>query len=137
MANTPALSQSLQGEAALSRVDRDWLTVLGCGICLMLSVGSLLIYVFGVFVRPLAIQFHWTRTQVASALVIGQFVVAFSSPVWGFLVDRFGPRRVTCGIYTYFTAYSRCWAAAHHPSATRPCWCAALSATLAWRSAFR
>ena len=91
MANPPALSPSFESGTPL---DRDWLTVFGCGICLMLSVGSLLIYVFGVFVRPLAGQFHWTRTQVASALVIGQFVVAFSSPVWGFLVDRYGPRRV-------------------------------------------
>ncbi len=91
MANSQSLTQSLDHGTLL---DRDWLTVLSCGICLMLSVGSLLIYVFGVFVRPLAGQFHWTRTQVASALVIGQFVVAFSSPIWGFLVERYGPRRV-------------------------------------------
>ncbi len=91
MANAESLSPSLESGAPL---DRDWLTVLGCGICLMLSVGSLLIYVFGVFVRPLAGQFHWTRTQVASALVIGQFVVALSSPLWGFLIEHYGPRRV-------------------------------------------
>ena len=74
--------------------DRDWLTVLACAICLLLSVGTLLVYVFGVFVRPLAGQFHWTRTQVATALITGEFVVAISAPVWGWLIDRFGPRRV-------------------------------------------
>ena len=91
MAETQPLSHSTE---SAERMDRDWLTVLGCGICLVLSVGSLLLYVFGVFVRPLTGQFHWTRTQVATALVIGQFVVALSSPLWGYLIQRFGPRRI-------------------------------------------
>ncbi len=75
-------------------MDRDWLTVVCCGICLLLSVGSLLIYVFGVFVRPLSGEFHWTRTQVSIALVTGEFAVALTAPLWGWLIDRFGPRRV-------------------------------------------
>ena len=75
-------------------LDRDWLTVVACGICLILSVGSLLVYSFGVFVRPLAHDFHWTRTQVSAALSIGQFAVALGAPLWGWLIDRFGPRRV-------------------------------------------
>lgn len=91
MANTQPLPNSLESAVL---VDRDWLTVLGCGICLVLSVGPLLLYVFGVFVRPLTGEFHWTRTQVATALVIGQFVVALSSPLWGFLIESFGPRRI-------------------------------------------
>ncbi len=74
--------------------DRDWLSVFACGVCYLLSVGTLLVYVFGVFVRPLAGQFHWTRTQVATALITGQFMVAVTGPVWGWLIDRFGPRRV-------------------------------------------
>ncbi len=91
MANTQPLSHPRESAPLL---DRDWLTVLGCGICLLISIGSLLVYLFGVFVRPLTGEFHWTRTQVATALVIGQFVVALSSPLWGFLIERFGPRRV-------------------------------------------
>ena len=75
-------------------LDRDWLTVAACGLCYLLSVGTLLVYVFGIFVRPLAAQFHWTRTQVSSALTVGQFTVALSAPLWGWLIDRYGPRRV-------------------------------------------
>ena len=74
--------------------DRDWLMVVACGICFTLSVGTLLLYSFGVFIRPLAREFHWTRTQISLAVSIGQFVVALSAPFWGYLVDRFGPRRV-------------------------------------------
>ncbi len=77
-----------------SQMDRDWLTVAACGVCFLLSVGTLLVYVFGIFVRPLAAQFHWSRTQVSSALTAGQFIVALSAPVWGWLIDRYGPRRV-------------------------------------------
>ncbi len=74
--------------------DRDWLTVAACGVCFLLSVGPLLIYIFGVFVRPLAGEFHWTRTQVATALITGQFMVAVTAPLWGWLIDRYGPRRI-------------------------------------------
>ncbi len=86
--------QMLPTSELAAPTDRDWLTVVACGVCLLLSVGTLLVYVFGVFVRPLAGQFHWTRTQISTALVTGEFVVAFSAPMWGWLVDRFGPRRV-------------------------------------------
>ncbi len=75
-------------------VDHDWLTVGACVLCFIFSVGSLLIYLFGVFVRPLAGEFHWGRTQISTALVVGQFVIAVSAPLWGWLVDRFGPRRI-------------------------------------------
>ncbi len=76
--------------------DHDWLTVGACVLCFFFSVGSLLVYVFGVFVRPLAGEFHWSRTQISSALVIGEFVIAVSAPLWGWLVDRFGPRGSSC-----------------------------------------
>ncbi len=75
-------------------MDRDWPTVVACGICYLLSAGTLLVYVFGIFVRPLAAQFHWNRTQVSIALVFGQFMIAISAPFWGWLIDRYGPRRV-------------------------------------------
>ena len=73
-------------------LDRDWPIVAASAICLMLSVGTLLLYSFGVFVRPLVAEFHWTRTQVSGALSTGQFTIALTSPLWGYLLDRFGPR---------------------------------------------
>ncbi len=89
---SPRLQGATPGQDA-TLIDRDWLTVVACGLCLLLSVGTLLVYVFGVFVRPLAAQFHWSRTQISTALVTGQFTVALSAPLWGWLTDRFGPRR--------------------------------------------
>ena len=31
---------------------------------------------------------------MATALVVGQFMVAVSAPLWGWLIDRYGPRRI-------------------------------------------
>ncbi len=91
MPNIQTLPNQIEDPRVL---DRDWSTVAACALCLMLSVGTLLLYSFSVFIRPLAAQFHWTRTQISGALTIGQFAVALTCPFWGALVDRFGPRRV-------------------------------------------
>ena len=80
--------------SSLAELDRHWSIVAACAICLSLSVGTLLLYSFSVFVRPLATEFHWTRTQISGALTIGQFVVALTCPLWGLMIDRFGPRKV-------------------------------------------
>ncbi len=78
----------------MQQLDRHWSIVAFCSACLAFSVGTLLLYSFGVFIRPLSAEFHWSRTQVAGAVAIGQLVVSLSAPVWGLLVDRFSPRRV-------------------------------------------
>ncbi len=91
MQNIETRPEAIREAVAL---DRDWSIVAACAICLMLSVGTLLLYSFGVFVRPLAKEFHWTRTQISGALTIGQMTMAFTCPLWGLLLDRLGPRRV-------------------------------------------
>jgi MFS family permease len=74
--------------------DRDWLAVAGSAIGLILCVGTLSIYTFGVFVRPLSAEFNWTRTELFGAVAISQYALASSAPIWGFLADRFGPRSI-------------------------------------------
>ena len=75
-------------------LDRDWLAVGASSVGLLFSVGTLSVYTFGVFVQPLAREFHWSRTDLFATLTILQYVLAFSSPFWGNLCDRFGPRSV-------------------------------------------
>lgn len=77
--------------------DRDWPAVAAAACGLIFSVGTLTIYSFGVFVHPLAAQFHWSRTALAGAVAISQIGLALASPVWGVLLDRFGPRPVLFG----------------------------------------
>ncbi len=80
------------GQAA--GMDRDWLAVAASAFGLIMSVGTLSVYTFGVFVHPLSKEFGWTRTQLSWTMAILQYVLAFSSPLWGMLTDRFGPRTV-------------------------------------------
>ncbi len=47
---------------------------------------------FGVFVKPLAQQFGWLRSEVTGAFGLFMMIVGAMSIVAGFAVDRFGPR---------------------------------------------
>jgi MFS family permease len=58
------------------------------------SFASLLVYTFGLFLKPLAEEFTWSRQQVSAAFGFAAIMVALCSPVLGYLLDRVGPRRV-------------------------------------------
>jgi len=79
---------------SLSLREQSWVVVAAASIGLIFSQGTLIVYSFGVFVRPLAAEFGWSRTQLSFAILVSQYALAFSSPAWGLLIDRFGPRRV-------------------------------------------
>jgi predicted MFS family arabinose efflux permease len=48
----------------------------------------------GLFMEPLSHQFGWSRTLVSSGASVATVTTAILSPFYGFLVDRFGTRRV-------------------------------------------
>ncbi len=75
-------------------LDRDWSAAAASAVGLVFSVGSLLLYSFGVFVHPLTTAFGWSRTELSGAVAISQYSLAFTAPVWGWLIDRYGPRAV-------------------------------------------
>ncbi len=75
-------------------MDRSWGVVAAATIGLVFSVGTLLLYTFGVFVRPLSTEFGWSRTALSGGLAVSQYTLALSAPIWGLLIDRFGPRMV-------------------------------------------
>jgi predicted MFS family arabinose efflux permease len=58
------------------------------------SFASLLVYTFGVFLKPLTAEFGWSREAVSAAFGIAAMTVAACSPGLGALFDRFGPRRI-------------------------------------------
>ena len=77
--------------------DREWVVVAASATGLLFSVGTLLLYTFGVFVQPLSKEFGWSRTQLSVALAISQYTLAFCAPFWGLALDRLGPRPVLVG----------------------------------------
>lgn len=62
--------------------------------CVFVSFASIVVYTFGIFLKPIAGTFHWSRTQVSLAFTLAALTVAVCSPALGHLLDRFPARRV-------------------------------------------
>ncbi len=71
-----------------------WRVALASGCCVFVSFASLLVYTFGVFLKPLATEFHWSREAISTAFAIAALSVAACSPFIGILLDRFPARNV-------------------------------------------
>jgi sugar phosphate permease len=79
-----------------------WRVVIGSSIGVLVSFSSLLLYAFAVLLKPLAEEFVWSREEVSSMFGLAAATAAVSSPFIGFLLDRFGPRRVIVPCLTVF-----------------------------------
>lgn len=77
-----------------------WRVAIASAVGVMAGFGSILIYTFGIFLKPLQAEFGWTRETVGIAFACASFTLGLCSPPLGYLVDRYGPRRVivTCVI---------------------------------------
>jgi MFS family permease len=71
-----------------------WWIVFACVCGLMVGGGSILIFSFGVFLKPVTEDLGISRGDLSSALGLSAWVVALACPVVGWLIDRFGPRLV-------------------------------------------
>jgi MFS family permease len=71
-----------------------WRVVLAACLGVMAGFGSLFVYTFSVFVKPLAAQFGWSREAISSGFAIAAVTLGFISPLLGRWIDRFGPRRI-------------------------------------------
>jgi MFS family permease len=68
----------------------------------MVGFGSLLVFSFGTFLKPLSGAFGWSRESISAAFGLAALSVAVCSPVLGRLLDRYGPRRVILPCMTAF-----------------------------------
>lgn len=71
-----------------------WWVVLACALGLFLGPIPIMVFSFGVFLRPLAGEFHAGRGAVSLGLTLSTMMIALCVPVAGRLIDRFGPRTV-------------------------------------------
>ena len=51
-------------------------------------------FAFGLFLKPLSSEFHWSREAISGFTSISGVIFAVASPIVGRLADRFGVRRV-------------------------------------------
>jgi predicted MFS family arabinose efflux permease len=75
-----------------------------CAIGLMFSISPTFFSTMSVFIKPLAAEFGWGRTQISAAVSISTLGLAVCSPLLGPLIDRYGPRRVIIVATTLFAA---------------------------------
>lgn len=75
-------------------VYHGWLVVLAAYCGVMVSFGSMLVFTFSVFLKPVSAEFGWSREEVSRAFGLAALSVAACSPRLGHWLDRYGPRRV-------------------------------------------
>jgi len=68
--------------------------VLAACLGVMAGFGSLFVYTFSVFVKPLAAEFGWSREAISGGFAIAAVTLGLCSPLLGRWIDRVGPRRI-------------------------------------------
>src|SRR5580693_9799907 len=79
-----------------------WRVVLAACFGVMAGFGSLFVYTFAVFVKPLGAEFGWSREAVARGFGLAAVTLGLVSPLLGRWIDRFGPRRIILPSMTIF-----------------------------------
>jgi MFS family permease len=94
-----------------------WRVVLAACLGVMAGFGSLFVYTFSVFVKPLAAEFGWSREAISSGFAIAAVMLGLCSPLLGRWIDRYGPRRIIlicmsiygCAIISLSLLHSGLW----------------------------
>ncbi len=77
----------------MKQIYYGWWIVLA-NFMIVFYVGGAIFYGFTAFFEPLVAEFGWSHTQVSLASSIRGLEMGLMAPVVGFLVDRFGSRRL-------------------------------------------
>jgi MFS family permease len=75
------------------RIFYGWWIVLATNLICLLGYGTWL-YTFGVFFKPMASEFGWTRAMTAGAYSLRSIEGGIASPIVGWAVDKYGARVV-------------------------------------------
>jgi MFS family permease len=81
------------GEPSMASIYYGWWIVLACFFIGFYVVGPLF-YGFTAFFEPIVEEFGWSYTQVSIAFSLRGVEMGMLAPITGFLVDRFGPRKL-------------------------------------------
>ncbi|RPJ19702.1 MAG: MFS transporter [Desulfobacteraceae bacterium] len=80
----------------LSTIYYGWWVVLACFI-INLYVGGIIFFSFTAFFEPIQREFGWSYTQISIATSLRGLEMGIFAPIVGFLVDRFGFRKLLLG----------------------------------------
>jgi MFS family permease len=77
-----------------SEFRRAWTVILAAAVGVGSGITGLPIYSIGQFILPLSHTFGWSRAAISGGLGCLTAVSVFTAPVVGYVIDRFGARRV-------------------------------------------
>lgn len=92
--SAPSLTPLLGGETNEFRRDHAWRVVLAAWLGVAMGLTALPFYTLGIFAKPLAAEFGWSRSVIQSGFTFSMFGVLCSAWAAGWLIDRFGVRPV-------------------------------------------
>ena len=79
----------------LTDTRRGWLVVAAAFLGLFLSMGTLVVYSFGVLATAMGEDLGFSSAQLSTMFMIFSLATVLAGPVWGALTDRFGGRSIT------------------------------------------
>ncbi|MGC1907404.1 MAG: MFS transporter [Candidatus Acidiferrum sp.] len=94
-----------------------WRVVMAACFGVMAGFGSLFVYTFAVFVKPLSAAFGWNRESISLGFGLAAITLGLISPLLGRWIDRFGPRHIIlpcmtvycCAILSLAFLHSHLW----------------------------
>jgi MFS family permease len=93
-AQASALNSTPPGELSEFRRDHAWRIVVAAWIGVAMGLTALPFYTLGIFAKPLALEFGWSRAVIQSGFTFSMLGVICSAWVAGWAIDRFGVRPV-------------------------------------------
>jgi MFS family permease len=81
---------------------RGWKVLVASLLGVAFGASPLPFNTIGFFIDPLQREFGWSRTEISLGITIYGMLAAFLAPVFGWLADRFGVRRVALGSLAIF-----------------------------------
>ncbi len=101
-AATAASSPSGTPAGGSTEFGRGWKVLVASLLGVAFGASPLPFNTIGFFIDPLQQEFGWSRTEISFGVTIYGMLAAFLAPLFGWLADRYGVRRVALGSLAIF-----------------------------------
>lgn len=91
-----------------SSLSGQWQVIINSTIALVVGNGPVLLFTFGVFLKPIAEQMDWPRGTMSLGVAIALTFAGLMTPLVGQFIDRWGVQRVLLFSITDVRPERRC-----------------------------